>query len=907
MLNFDRILSKFATHCGLHAEGERRCDPTAALNKHIEDITLGATPLADLLPYDYYDDELGIVFNRDGTTGFWFEIHPIVGSNDGIEKNLTLFFNDELPEDFYLQFLIIAGHDVSAIIDSWEGQRIFGGAELAKLTAYRKWFIQNCAKDFASAGDGRLARNFRTFVSCSKKASTSKKSLEILVAFQKKLENKLKTEKMSPKLMKAADLISVGSDLLQMKLEHSNDRNHKARYSKYNNLSDQICSPFTRASVEDNHIAHETTGLESRIFSLKELPKEGFSLAEMVALLGSEDKVIPARFVISYQLASSLGAGGTSNLLAQGYRSIHAAEKDYTRNDIAAKEQAKEWREVLARHKKERFLSESMLVMITAPKANIAIAEESLKSLWNANDWKIVNATDVQLAAMLALLPMAQSWAWQYLSFFKFTGNAFSGDIVAKLPIQGEWKGVPISGVLMMGRRGQLFNFNPFYRIGGGGNYNIALMAPSGAGKSFFLEDLATSMLAQDVAVFIMDIGASYKNIGHLLKSEMIRFNKGNKMSLNPFASLSNSGAVYIKALELIAQNYDIGEIAKITGLSEEKLHALELGKTDTGTHDKETDAIEILEIKGIDEFSNEKTHFVTKDSIIYAKAMLASMCGVGGDIREEAVIERAINIGIATHGTSLDITKLTEILENLKDRRGEPVEGATRLADSLYPYTESGIHGRFFKAGNEASFTEMLTIFEFEELVNDEPLLAVVLQIILMQITMQFLCGDRTRQFMLIVDEAWMIMDFAASFLERFARTVRKYGGSLVVCTQDLSSFSKGYSQKAILESSTWKLIMQQNTDGVASFAKEEGYLPYLDLIRSIRKCSNNKFSEVLFDTNGAKVVGRLVTDPYSTSLYSTESEDFAFLINQEKMGFSKHQAILNLSRKYGALPEVL
>jgi hypothetical protein len=197
------------------------------------------------------------------------------------------------------------------------------------------------------------------------------------------------------------------------------------------------------------------------------------------------------------------------------------------------------------------------------------------------------------------------------------------------------------------------------------------------------------------------------------------------------------------------------------------------------------------------------------------------------------------------------------------------------------------------------------LTLFELEEIKDDEPLLAVVLQIILMQITMQFLCGDRSRYFMLVVDEAWLIMDFAASFLERFARTVRKYGGSLVVCTQDLSSFSKGPSQRAILESSTWKLILQQKEEGITTFAKEEGYLPYLDLIRSVRKCSANRFSEILIDTNGAKVVGRLVTDPYSTALYSTEKDDFSFLINQEKAGKSKHEAILQLSKKYGLLAE--
>lgn len=904
MLDFNKTLNQMASYCGLGIEGERRIDPSFALHKQINEITGGAIPLADLLSYEYFDEERELFFNRNGSVGFWYEINPLVGSDDSLEKNLTLFFNDELPDDTYLQFLIVAGHDISKIMDNWEDRRIFGGDKLGYITKYRKWFIEKCAKEFSNASDGRLARNYRTFISCSKFSNNSEKSISLISSFKRKLENKLKTEKLVPQLMKAEDLIIVGRDLLQMDLIENAST---SKYSKYNNLSDQICKKFQEVLVNPEGISHETTGLESRIFSPRELP-ESFSLAQMVALLGNGERVIPARFVISYSLASSIGASGTSRLVGQGTRSMHAAEMSYTRHDIAAREEAREWREVLDIHKKgERFLSESMLVMITAPKADIEVAEESLKSLWNANDWKLGINNNLQLLSLLAILPMSQAGFWKSLSFFKLTRNALSGEVVAKLPLQGEWRGVPVSGVLMMGRRGQLFNFNPFYRIGGGGNYNIAMMAPSGAGKSFLLEELATSMSAQDVAIFVMDIGGSYENICDSLGGEMVRFDKNNKLSLNPFATLSSSGAVYTKALSMIGSGATIEKIVQVTGLTKEKIQALGIGQSTASNEEKEVDGIEIFEIKGVSSDDNEKTYFVTKDSIIYAKVMLSSMCGVSGDIRGEAVIERAISEGIAIYGTELDITKLSKVLEELKDHRGNLVEGASKMADSLYPYTEQGIHGRYFKFGNEASFKEALTVFEFEEIKDDEPLLAVVLQIILMQITMQFLCGDRSRYFMLIVDEAWMIMDFAASFLERFARTVRKYGGSLVVCTQDLSSFNKGNSQKAILESCTWKLILQQKEEGITSFAKEEGYLPYLDLIRSIRKCSSNKFSEVLIDTNGAKVVGRLVTDPYSTALYSTEKDDFNFLMNEKKMGKSKHEAILNLSRKYGHLPEDL
>jgi len=147
------------------------------------------------------------------------------------------------------------------------------------------------------------------------------------------------------------------------------------------------------------------------------------------------------------------------------------------------------------------------------------------------------------------------------------------------------------------------------------------------------------------------------------------------------------------------------------------------------------------------------------------------------------------------------------------------------------------------------------------------------------MQITMQFLCGDRTRRFSLVVEEAWLIFDYAASFLERFGRRVRKYGGSLVVCTQDLSSFTNECgtrkSQAAVLESSSWKLILAQKEEGIETFAKSKAYEKYLGLIASVRKCSSNKFSEVLisFGFNSPKLCFVIYCRNGRKQLYSQES----------------------------------
>ena len=903
MFIFEKYLSKLADSCGFKEAGERGLDPMKELQKAIEIETGGAVPLADCLLYDYFDDETNIAFNK-GSLGFFVEVSALVGSESSIEKNLTLFFNDELPLGGCLQFLVIASHNIEPILKKWEEGRKYGGEELARLTYYRRHFIESAAKDYANAQDGRLARNFRLFISysCPDKGEST---LDSTLKFKRKLYNKLKAENFSPRLCSGNELIDIAGEILQMSLA----KKEPAKYDILNDISSQILKN-NDSTICDDKIIHNDSGLVSKILAPTELPA-GFSLHEMVNLLGSEYKAIPARFIICYSLANNIGAKGASSIIAGGDRVISASNKAYTQTDLIAKEEASKWIQVKAIHKKgEIFLRESMLVMVTAPKEDIETAEEVIKSLYNAHDWKLAICNKIQRVACLAMLPMMASSYFRMLKFFKLTRYALSGDVVAKLPLQGEWKGVPTSGVLLIGRRGQLFLFDPFHRVGGGGNYNAIIMAPPGSGKSFLSEELIQAMLTKNVAVFVMDIGGSYKNIAHLLgsQSEMVSFNKDSNISLNPFATLSNSGTLYAKALELLSSGNSTLQTAEITGLSEEMIEALKIGKTNAPNDVKETEAIEILEVLAK---AGKQKHFVTKDSIIYAKSMVSAMCGISGDGRAEALIERAIMIGISEYGSKLDITKMATVLDNLKNRKGESVEGASSMADSLYPYTEEGIHGRFFQSGNsDATFKEMLTVFELEELVNDEPLLAVVLQVVLMQITMQFLCGDRTRRFMLVVDEAWMILDYAASFLERFARTVRKYGGSLVVCTQDLSSFNNKCgtrkSQAAILECSTWKLIMAQKEEGLEAFAASKAYEKYIDLIGSVRKCSSNKFSEVLISTNGVNVVGRLAVDPYSTALFSTEDRDFSFLLQKEKEGMSKHEAIITLSKKYGELPEL-
>ncbi|NRB10868.1 MAG: TraC family protein [Rickettsiaceae bacterium] len=892
------ILSKFSEYCGFSNYGAREKSANMLINEYIAKQTDSSQPLAKLLQYEIYDEEAGIFLNDDKTAGFLFEVAPKIGHDSSLEKNLQLFFNDELPFGGFVQFLIVASNDISSPLNIWKASGS-GLSKASKLQSYyREQMWQERSRDFKFANDGVLPRDYRTFI-CFSARIDKKMGQGKILKFKEKLKNKLKTAGLAPREGDANDLISVGQEIVNMQLS----KNDPAKYNKYNKLSDQILRFGAKIEVFDDIIEHKDVKLASKLFGVKKYP-DSFSFPEMVLLLGDDNRSVPARFVISYIVSNCLGTSGAGQILNQANNTIKASEQSYSRNSPAIKKEAGEWINIKTKHESEgeSFLKESLQVMITTKKEDIEVAEEALKSLWNARDWQLEAIDHIQLIGMLAMLPMHQASFWKQLEYFKLTRNVMSSEVIAKLPIQGEWKGVDSSGVLFIGRRGQLFVFDPFVRIGGAGNFNIIVFGPPGSGKSFGIQELCWSMMRKEVQIFVMDIGSSFKTLCQSVGGEILGFDSKTEISLNPFAGLSGDGAKLAKAVELIDKGVSKEEIAKILNLDPENFKNIK--RSASRGKDSLEDDIEVIELLSDD---SRQTTYITKDSFLYAKGLISAMCGVNNSAEGQGLIERIIAEVILKYGDDLDVTKLMKYMQLLAREDNTPDRALlSKMSNSLYPYTEQGVHGRFFKAGKSASFKELMTVFELDAIKDDEPLLSVVIQVILMQITSQFLLGDRSKHFMLVVDEAWKILDYAAPFLESFARTVRKYGGSLVIITQDLSSFdnSKGdkKSQAAIHECSTWKLIGQQEEAGLETFGKSEAYEKYLGLIKSVHKHPENKYAEMMICTNKAKVVGRLVADPYSVAMYSTEKDDFNLLKKLEDQGVAVEDAVMDLAKqRYG------
>lgn len=814
-------LDKFASYIGLESglgQGVKFHD----LHQSLQDYLGNPQDLSKYLPYRTFDENNNIFALENGFKGFVLEIYPIVGVSDTISQSLEHFFADELPDKSYFQVILLASNDVSLPVDYWQYGRIVNHELLDKFADKRVDFLLKKANSFDP--ESIIPRNYRIFICISEQ----KGSLKKLVTFQNQVLKKLKTLELLPRLLDAQELINLTSEILCFNSDTT------STYNKFDPLNKQIILPGTSIRLSDEDLKIDDN-MMTKIYQLVDYPQE-FSLSQMIELLGDEQRdtlTIPGRFFISFTATTNINASQTAGIIAKKRRLIKAAEQFYSRHDTVLQQEAHESLNIIHQLESgQRLLSTNLIVGLSCPADKIENAQSSLITLYNTKGFKIKPANPLHLLGLLSCLPLVNGFYFDLLKYFKLTTVRISSEISSLLPIHAEWKGVPEPGMLLIGRRGQVFNWNPFYRIASG-NYNVCVFGPSGSGKSVFLQDMAQNMISQGVKVFVLDIGQSFKNLCMLLDGQMVRFSKDMDISVSPFG-----------------KNFS---------------HLV--GGLDQGSEDRSDLLLNIINI-------------------------ISSMAGVKSDALKTSLIERAVNEAISKR--ELSITGIAKALEELK------IPAASDVSYALFPYTAKGRYGKYFDRDSNVIFTKLITVFEFEEIRNDLNLLAVMLQIISMQIFLQVFKGDRTSRFMIIVDEAWMILDYAAKFLSDLARTIRKYGGSLVVCVQNYGDFQKSEEHKSIFSNSTWTVVLKQDEKDLGTFKSSEAFGSMLPLLRSI-SFKPGRFSECLIYTTSVKVIGRLALDSYAGTLYSTDSHDFGFIKSETDKGSSIDEAVEKLIEHKG------
>ncbi|MAP25073.1 MAG: type-IV secretion system protein TraC [Rickettsiales bacterium] len=813
--------------------------------------TIDLGRLNDLLPYESYDPETQLFFNKK-SIGFVLEANPLVGASFEDQGQIARLFKEEklFPEGTSLQIMLLASPEIDDLLENW--------------ASYRSGFY----KDLASRrlehlkNTPQTLRNYQVLIAYTRPLiHATQPELEDIIRARDNVLDSFKDIGMQSTILNAEGLLQKLYPLLMLS---GDAQTHSRTYNPHEEIARQVVDPDYSLKVDYEHL--QVDQRRAQVLIAKQTPDE-WALPLMDQMIGDvldRRGSIPTEFFITYGFYIS-PKQGTQKRGVFAKREAH--EKTMQNNLLKWLPNLKqEYQELDAAcielQGGERIVETLFTVTLMDDPSELENSVHRFKSISSRLGWSFMVGRYDQLPLFLVSMPMTlvargekTLWGREKISGlgidlcqFNRTRKTISKESQNLLPLLAEWKGDPLSpGLLLAGRRGQLFTWSPFGPVlvdhkGKGSapneNFNLCIAGVPGAGKSVFMQELMVSVLGVGGKVFVLDYGRSFKKTCLLLGGEYIEFEIKNPLSLNPFSEIPEDEALFELREDALANIYPI-------------LQTMAAPKE--GTNDL-----------------------------------------------QNALLQKAMRKVWNQKKSKMDITDIANDLLDSDDPT------AQQLGQMLYPFTRDGIYGRFFNGPAELSLDKDIVVIETDNLRNAPALLTVLVQMMIVHINQTMVKSDRSRPFLIMIDEAWKLLQGKASgsFIEEAGRISRKYKGSIVLATQQLTDYFKEESpaaQKAF-ENASHKAILKQTPEAITAFKEHPHLKEYvasdwsMRLLKSVH-VSSPHYSEVALYSPGVKgVVGRLMLDPFSALLFSTNATDYKPIDEQIHQGVPILEAIENV-----------
>lgn len=779
--------------------------------------------LSEMLPYRSFDPETQLFINRS-SLGFVIESLPLVGCGEEIPRQLTGIFQHTLPLGSNFQCLLIASSRIDLWLNSWEKAREGRSEVLEDLSKERTSYLRGLSQ-------GKGVRTFRLLLSYSGQVSSSQ-SMDEVLALREQLLTTLKGWGLPVKVWKAEDLLVGLDELLNpcYQLESS-----LVSWNSFDSLSHQLMSPSTRIGVEQTQLVFGENERVMRLYTPRLFPPL-WHLGAMGILIGdpfNEFLRLQDGFFISYGIHVCHEKTLKTKMLAKCGSVEKQAASSISKYVPSLKKELQEWTFVREKFEEgQRLVRTRFQVGLISSPEQIAREEQTLFNLYRSQRWELALDRYLQLPSFLSCLPM--TWgegAAEDSGKFQKTKTTLSHEPANLLPLQGEWQGTKSPGMLLVGRRGQIFTWCPFDNREG--NYNTCVVGRSGSGKSVFMQELMTSMLGMGGRVFVLDVGRSFEKTAKLLKGTFLEFSTYSPICINPFSSIP--------------------------------------------IQDNEA----------------------TSDALAMFKPILSLMAAPkeGTTDLEDTYLEQAIQRAWKGKKNKATITDVAHFLLKHRDLV------AMTLGERLHPYTERGTYGRFFNGPATIDLSNRLVVVELEELKERKDLQSVIVQMVILQISNSVYLGDRKTPSCLILDEAWDMLRGKQSgvFIETAARRLRKYFGGLIVGTQSINDFYATPGAQAAFDNADWMCLLSQKDESIEMLKNSNRLVMDPAMERTLRSLhtEQGKYAEILIKGPKGFAVGRLLLDPFSKILYSTQADEFAAVQSLVNQGYSLKEAIYHIAQE--------
>jgi hypothetical protein len=302
-------------------------------------------------------------------------------------------------------------------------------------------------------------------------------------------------------------------------------------------------------------------------------------------------------------------------------------------------------------------------------------------------------------------------------------------------------------------------------------NANLVVVAPAGAGKSFFCKLLMLRQLCSGTDCIAVDPENEYGRVAEAAAGQVVRLAASSAHRINPF---------------------DLPPPPSEVGADEDRADEDPLAE-------RVTALLGLLEVM-----------------------LCGSSNGSGRsgslDNHERAVLDRAIYRTYAEVGITADVathSRPAPLLGDLHGVLGEmPGEVAASLAVRLERYVEGSLSAGLFAGPTNVELDRRLVVFNIQHL--EDELRPLAIHLIAGWVWTRVRRERRPR--LLVIDEAWSLMRFAegGAFVAAMARRARKYYLGLVTITQQVADLADEGHGETILSNAAQILLLKQKADTI-------------------------------------------------------------------------------------------
>ena len=517
----------------------------------------GAPMLAQWLPYRSYDRK-NEIFYQTNSIGFALEVAPLVGADERTGEILAQFLSEGLPPASRVQILAFQSPRVGQTIARYALPRFAAGGVHRKIAEHRSKFLAEAAWTSLSADGPFYVRQHRVILSVSFKLG--KGTLEELITVRDSITSLLQSIDISVARFSPIELMALIDDLTAPAFDVSD---HQVEYSELDPIADQCVRRDVQTVVGPDRILVSVEPLRAvttlageteyeeirpdtfdyRFFSVRNFPKR-WAPWDSQKLIGDmfSDKLRPGcPTVTSLCLRYQDEEAASSKAGYKFMRTSSLADSKSARLLPQLKDQSREWEEVTQQLRLGRKVVQAYYTVgIMSPKGRGDANERTIKSMYKAAGWDLLDERFLQMMSFMSILPMTLAndldGDLKRMKRFRTMLTTTAANIA---PLQGEFLGGNMPHLMFIGRRGQPFFWSPFENKAG--NHNVAVFGKSGSGKSVALQELCAALAGIGARVIVIDDGRSFEHMGKMLGGNFVEFRLRDGFSLNPFSMIDVS------------------------------------------------------------------------------------------------------------------------------------------------------------------------------------------------------------------------------------------------------------------------------------------------------------------------------------------------------------------------------